>query len=81
MEANGLQSAYDRYQSERLTLSPAAWRPRPGPAMLAPGFARDSSLEEDGFEPPVPSWVEYLCFDWFCQLEGWNKPVQKSPPS
>ena len=28
-----------------------------------------------------PSRVEYLCFDWFCQLEGWKKPVQKSPPS
>src|SRR6266478_9323956 len=25
-----------------------------------------------------PSRVEYLCFDWFCQLEGWKKPVQKS---
>src|SRR6266481_3918931 len=28
-----------------------------------------------------PSRVEYLCFDWFCRLEGWKKPVQKSPPS
>ena len=27
-----------------------------------------------------PSRVEYLCFDWFCRLEGWKKPVQKSPP-
>src|SRR5207247_1419295 len=26
-----------------------------------------------------PSWVEYLCFDWFCWLEGWKKPAQKSP--
>src|SRR3984893_11166260 len=26
------------------------------------------------------SRVEYLCFDWFCRLEGWKKPVQKSPP-
>src|SRR6266436_4828367 len=26
-----------------------------------------------------PSRVEYLCFDWFCQLEGWKKPVQKNP--
>jgi len=28
-----------------------------------------------------PSRVEYLCFDWFRRLEGWKKPVQKSPPS
>src|SRR5439155_2356965 len=27
-----------------------------------------------------PSRVEYLCFDWFCRLEGCKKPVQKSPP-
>jgi hypothetical protein len=27
-----------------------------------------------------PSRVENLCFDWFCRLEGWKKPVQKSPP-
>src|SRR6266436_8930897 len=27
-----------------------------------------------------PSRVEYLCFDWFCRLEGWKKPVEKSPP-
>ena len=34
-----------------------------------------------GIRTTGPSRVEYLCFDWFCRLEGWKKPVQKSPPS
>ena len=45
------------------------------------GLAGDSLVEEDGFEPPVPLGSNTSVSDWFCQLEGWKKPVQKSPPS